>query len=248
MTSHHRRGELGWNLETIGKLIIGVATLILIVYLSMKLVEIFIGSPSAAYGADRNLQMIDQRISLAQQTGEAQSLIISIPGNAFIVGFDAEEDVVQEEASTLGIEVLCDKGFIRPKQCPRDEACLCSYGVTVYDQPPKSCALPTVYSCIVLDGITSVSGTYEPVNFDQRTLSADIGKFDLDLVSPPDPYHPGYTDAVIFALSTGPRSLHVGIYGKNVILSHRDMSVNGGDSQGVGQGGSFGGGGATATY
>lgn len=242
MIPHNRRGELGWNLETIGKLLIGLATLILVIYISMKLVEIFIASPSAAYGADVNLELIEQRIAFAKETDKAQSLIVSIPGNAFIVGFDAQEMKVVEEDDALGVAVLCDGGFARPKQCPNDQACLCAYGAVVVDKPPKACANPVVSSCVPLGDSTEISGTYEPVSFDKRTFSADIGKFDLDLADNPDSRHPGYTDSVIFAVSLGPRSTRISIDGNTVLLEYRDRS------EGIGQGGSFGGSGASSTY
>ena len=119
----NRRGSLEWKLETLGKLIIGVAVLLVLILLGMRLVDLFTGGSDRA-AAEHTFDLLSDRIALAGEIAGA-SVIIDVPNDHMIVGFRpkgyADADGVFVQGKWFGWN---DVTIPRPAE-GGEEACLC---------------------------------------------------------------------------------------------------------------------------
>lgn len=201
MSMRSRRGSLDWNLETVGKLIIGIAVLIVVIYISMKLIGLFITNDIAA---DRALGLLSDRIALARSgdiKGQELSVIVALPPGYFIAGFNPGSEGIGSADADVPIS--------RPKECGSD-GCLCAFSF-------DSFSFKTVepISCARFDTVRIVSSTGKILLFSKNSAGTHTAEFSV-------PPYAGGSYPVI--LGGPPASVRIGIVNDVVVLDPRQSA------------------------
>ena len=87
----NRKADLGWSLETIGKMVFFALILIALIYMAYALVGLFL-SGQEGYTARRNLELVVQRIEIAQKQKESKAtIVLEMPSEYTLVSFNPDE-------------------------------------------------------------------------------------------------------------------------------------------------------------
>lgn len=205
-----RRGSLEWNLETVGKLIIGIAVLILVIYISMKLVGLFIAKDIAA---DRALGLLSDRVALVRQgelTAEESSVIVAVPPGYLIAGFPPEGqdgwERIEPDIEGVADVVFEAKPILRPKECG-DGGCLCA--ITFDDHAVIACAKSKD---------TRIVSTIGDVELSRSTRTGSTEDFSFEI--------PPYADGTYPVILGGPAAnVRISVINGVVVLDPRQTTV-----------------------
>jgi hypothetical protein len=150
-----RRGSLDWNLETIGKLLLGVIIIVFLVWMTMKILDLWAGGTQEAQ-AQHSFEMLRDRIEQVKKAGlkpPEASVILTLPTGYMLVGFSAGVDKIQVDY------VVSNRNITRPRSCDNSKACLCL--MTEFKQSYDKSTAPVISSPITCEslGFKSVVGT-----------------------------------------------------------------------------------------
>lgn len=123
-----RRGSLEWSLENTGKLVLAAMVILIIVYMSYKIISLFT-SQQQDYTAKRNVELMMQRIETAKKEELTQtSVILGIPRRYEFRGYSKGQAKIDLSYTTGGL--LNKKTHSLPLQRPDscgEMSCLCVF-------------------------------------------------------------------------------------------------------------------------
>lgn len=226
----NKRGSLEWSLETVGKLVFYALVLVAVIWMSIKLIDLFTNG-ERDWRVKQNLYLLDTRIKFAQKSGQQQSVILQIPQDYVFIGFDTtmpvDSDVRFRKVSRMGDlftgRIFADIDVIvkRPR-C--GDACICAYRFdsglnwTGTAQTPVSTTSEQVV-CKEIKGVKTIIGSWEKVAWTQEDLGADM----INEVSPP--IRTGGERVLAFGGNLGAVDVNITVKDNTLILSQVMPSV-----------------------
>ena len=163
----NRKGDLSWNLKTVGMLIFYAIILILIVGMVYSLISLFVAGEEN-HRAKQNFKYFIERLELTQEQQlqyPENSVILALPENYLIIGFDAGQERLESQNLSawesiwqkLKQERVTEVSIPRPEkqffgllgeECDPARACVCiaDTNPTAYYFLPQGAVVPNTPS------------------------------------------------------------------------------------------------------
>jgi hypothetical protein len=233
-----RRGSLEWSLETVAKLALYALILVGIVYMSLRIVDLFVAGEKE-WRAKRNFEMLVHatrevvpKSSILPGKGDAPkavgSAVIHVSNMHFIGGFDKDSEgfEIEIDKTLCGALSVCDdpkQRIEQPKECDK-QACLCMMRIVVdqaeaADGSSEKKLGVKVLDCEKYDVDAIVTPWKETVLFSADPPVLPRADQEIDIAPRPEKVDGKDVYDVIFTEHMGPRLIEVRIINGTLILT-----------------------------
>jgi hypothetical protein len=185
---------------------------------------VWISGDAQNFSAEQNLKLLAGQIEYAHEYQTETSIILSMPKNHLIAGFDPGEDRITFADPKLlrNDYVITNPVLERPRLCSRNSACICVFEAD-FTRAVKTAGMSGTFSatpiaCQEIPGNTIV-GT-------QPTFAIEITGFDATVRLQDAPTQFGKTYSLAMASSHGVKNVRIQAKGDEIlVMSPRDDQI-----------------------